>query len=91
MIPTAAIYVFLIIAFFVARWIFWASLAAILLYYFFAPAGQSNPQSESVFTNLTWVALAIVIFVIILAIIGVAMGADYLSQFMGKSNFKMQF
>lgn len=68
MIPVAAIYVFLILAFFVARQVFWAALAVILLAFLIKPTLTSD-LGDSVFTNLTWVALALVLVMLIIGII----------------------
>ena len=67
MINEAAIYIFLIITFFVSKTIFFLILGAILIFYWFAPAATfASAQAESVFTNMVWIILAIIIILIII-------------------------
>jgi len=67
-IPIAAVYIFLIVAFFVSRTIFWATLAVILLVYFIRPE-MLGCVGATVFTNLTYVAFAIILVMLIVGII----------------------
>lgn len=82
MIPIAAIYIFLILAFFFARFVFWASMAVLLLVYLIKPQ-LLNCAGEIVFTNLTYTALAIIIIMIIVGIIVAVTAGDKLKDAWG--------
>ena len=68
MISTAVIYTLLILVLILSPKLFLLTLVVMLLVYFFAPSNVTA-QVESVLTNLTWLLLAIVILLIILALV----------------------